>query len=145
MRFMAVLRAVKDTEAGVPPSAELMAEMGKLMEEATKAGVLLATDGLHPSAKGARVQLSGGKLTVTDGPFAETKELIASYALLQVTSKDEAIQWTTRFLNVLGEGECDLYQVYEASDFPPEVFPPEEAAREQALREQMQRNAAQPS
>ena len=142
MRFMAVLRADKDTEAGVPPSAELMAEMGKLMEEATKAGVLLATDGLHPSAKGARVRLSDGKLTVTDGPFAETKELIASYALLQVNSKEEAVEWTSRFLKVLGRGECDLYQVFEPSDFPADIFPAEEAAREEALRAAMQRNAA---
>ena len=144
MRFMAVLKADKDSEAGVPPSPELMAEMGKLMEEVTKAGVLLATEGLHPSAKGARVRLAGGRLTVTDGPFAEAKELIASYALFQVKSKEEAIEWTSRFLNVLGEGECDLYQVFEASDFPAELFPPEDAAREQALREEMQRNAGQP-
>src|SRR5947209_243329 len=142
MRFMAVLKADKDTEAGVPPSPELMAEMGTFMEEVVKAGVLLATDGLHPSAKGARVRLSEGKLTVTDGPFTETKELIASYALFQVKSKEEAIEWTTRFLKVLGEGECEIRPLFEASDFPPEVFPPEEAAREEATRKKMQRNAA---
>ena len=142
MRFMGVLKADKDTEAGVPPSPELIAEMGNLLEDATKAGVLLATDGLHPSAKGARVRLSDGKLTVTDGPFAETKELIASYALLQVNSKEEAVEWTSRFLKVLGRGECDLYQVFEPSDFPADIFPAEEAAREEALRAAMQRNAA---
>ena len=142
MRFMGVLKADKDTEAGVPPSPELIAEMGNLLEDATKAGVLLATDGLHPSAKGARVRLSDGKLTVTDGPFAETKELIASYALLQVNSKEEAVEWTSRFLKVLGSGECDLYQVFEPSDFPADIFPSEEAAREEALRAAMQRNAA---
>ena len=142
MRFMGVLKADKDTEAGVPPSPELIAEMGNLLEDATKAGVLLATDGLHRSAKGARVRLSDGKLTVTDGPFAETKELIASYALLQVNSKEEAVEWTSRFLKVLGRGECDLYQVFEPSDFPADIFPAEEAAREEALRAAMQRNAA---
>jgi hypothetical protein len=91
--------------------------MGKFIEEITKAGVLLATDGLQPSSKGARVRLSGGKVTVTDGPFTESKELVASYALLEVKSKAEAIEWTKRFLNVLGEGECELRQVYEPLDF----------------------------
>lgn len=143
MRYMALLKADKDTEAGVPPTKELMDRMGQFMEEVVKAGVVLATDGLHPSSKGARVRLAGGKRTVTDGPFTETKELIASYALLQVQSKEEAIEWVSRFLNVLGEGESDIYQVYEASDFPPDLFPPEAAAREQALREEMQRQAGQ--
>ncbi|MGH7564325.1 MAG: YciI family protein [Vicinamibacteria bacterium] len=144
MRFLGLLKADEESEAGVPPTPELMAEMGKLMEEVTKAGVLLATDGLHPSSAGARVRLSGGKLNVTDGPFTESKELIASYALFEVKSIQEAIDWTSRFLKVLGKGECDIYQVFEASDFPAELFPPEEAAREEELRKKMQRNAASP-
>jgi len=141
MRFLGLLRADNESEAGVPPSPELMARMGTFLEEVTKAGVLLATDGLHPSAKGARVKLADGKVTVTDGPFTESKELVASYALLQVKSKDEAIEWTTRFIRVLGKGECELRQVYDPSDFPPDVFPPEEAAKEQAWRDEMQRKA----
>jgi len=116
--------------------------MGTFIEEVTKAGVLLATDGLQPSSKGTRVKVSGGKVTVTDGPFAETKELVASYALFQVDTMAEAVEWTTRFLNVLGEGECELRPIFEASDFAPEVFTPEEAAREDARREQMHKNAA---
>lgn len=141
MRILGLLKADKESEAGAPPSPELMARMGDFMEEVTKAGVLLATDGLQPSSKGARVRLHEGKVTVTDGPFTESKELVASYALFQVKSMEEAVEWTTRFLKVLGEGECELRPVFEASDFPPEVFSPEEAAREQVTREQMQRNA----
>ncbi len=144
MRFMALLRADENSEVGAPPSKELMAKMGQFMEEVVKAGVLLATDGLQPSSKGARLKLSGGKRTVTDGPFTESKELIASYALLQVKSKEEAIEWSWRFLEVLGEGEVEIRQVFEASDFPPEIFPPEDAAREQALRDGMQRKAVKP-
>jgi hypothetical protein len=136
------MKADADTEAGVPPSADLMARMGTFMEEVTKAGVLLASDGLHPSSKAVRVKASGGQTTVTDGPFAETKELIASYALFEVKSREEAVEWTRRFLDVLGEGECTIYQVFEASDFSPDIFPPEEAAREERIREEMQRNAA---
>ncbi len=139
MRILGLLRADKESEAGVPPSQELMAEMGRFMEEVAKAGVLIATDGLQPSAKGARVRLSEGRVTVVDGPFTESKELIASYALFEVKSMAEAIDWTTRFLNVLGGGECELRPVYEASDFPPEIFSAEDAAREQALRDEMQR------
>ena len=116
--------------------------MGTFIEEITKAGVLLATDGLQPTSKGARVKLSDGKVTVTDGPFTESKELIASYALFEVKSMAEAIEWTTRFLKVLGGGECELRPIFEASDFPPEIFSPEEAAREKARREEMQRKTA---
>ena len=142
MRILGLLRADKDSEAGVPPSPELMARMGEFIEEVAKAGVLLATDGLQPSAKGKRVRLSEGKVSVIDGPFTESKELIASYALLEVPSMDEAIEWTRRFLDVLGGGECELRPVFEASDFPSEIGPPEEAAREEARRAEMQRNAA---
>ena len=116
MRFMGVLKADKDSEAGVPPSPELMERCGKFIEEITKAGVLLATDGLHPSSKATRVRVFNGKANVTDGPFAETKELIASYALLEVKSKAEAVEWTSRFLKALGGGECMVYQIYDSAD-----------------------------
>lgn len=117
MRIMGLLRADKDSEAGVTPSPELLAELGKFFEEVNRAGVLLAGEGLHPSAKGKRVRLADGKVTVTDGPFTESKELVASYALFEVKSMDEAIEWTTRFLKVLGGGESELRPVFEASDF----------------------------
>lgn len=142
MKVMGLLKADKGSEAGVPPTPELMARMGPFLEEITRAGVLVATDGLHPSSKGSRVRLSDGKCTVIDGPFAETKELVASYAVLEVKSMDEAIEWTRRFLEVLGGGECELRPIFEASDFPAEAYPPEEAAREEAWREQMSKNAA---
>ena len=141
MRFLGLLKADAESEAGVPPSPELMARMGTFLEEVTRAGVLLGTDGLHPSAKGARVRLENGKVSVTDGPFTESKELVASYALLQVKSKEEAVEWTKRFLQVLGKGECELRQVYDPTDFPPEAFPPAEAAREAQTRAEMARNA----
>jgi hypothetical protein len=117
MRFLGLLKADKNSEAGAPPRKDLMEKMGKFIEEITKAGVLISTAGLQPSSKGARVRLSNGKVTVTDGPFTETKELVASYALLEVKSKAEAIEWTTRFLKVLGEGECEIRPLYEPSDF----------------------------
>ena len=119
MRFMGLLKADKHSEAGVPPSPELMQRMGTFIEEITTAGVLVATDGLQPSSKGARVKLSGGKFMVTDGPFTETKELIASYALFEVKSIEEAIEWTKRFLQVLGEGECEIRPLFEPADFGP--------------------------
>ena len=142
MRILGLLKADKHSEAGAPPTKELLEKMGRFIEEITNAGVLLATDGLQPSSKGARVKLSEGNVTVTDGPFVETKELVASYALFQVKSMPEAIEWTTRFLKVLGEGECELRPIYEASDFAPKTFSAEEAARENATREVMQRNSA---
>jgi hypothetical protein len=140
MRIMGLLKADQHSEAGAPPSKELMEKMGKFVEEITKAGVMLATDGLQPSSKGKRVRLSGGKVTVTDGPFTESKELIASYALFQVNSMPEAVEWTTRFLKVLGQGECELRPLFDPSDFPPEFFTPEEAAREESTRNQMKKN-----
>ena len=142
MRIMGLLKADKDSEAGAPPSKELMEQMGTFVGEMAKAGVLLAGDGLTPTSKGKRVRLSDGKITVIDGPFTESKELIASYALFQVKTVDEAIEWTTRFLKVLGNGECELRPLFEASDFAPDVFLPDEVARENATREQMQANAA---
>ena len=146
MRFMAIVKATKDSEAGVLPSKELLAAMGRFNEEMAKAGVLLAGEGLQASSKGARVRFSGSKRTVVDGPFTETKELIAGFWLLQVKSKEEAIEWIKRcpapFENQ--ESEIEIRQVFEASDFPADVFPPEDAAREQALRDELQRKAAKP-
>jgi hypothetical protein len=142
MRFLGLLQADRHSEAGAPPSPELMARMGTFIEEITKAGVLLATDGLHPSSKGARVRLADGQFTVRDGPFTESKELVASYAVFEVKSKAEAIEWTQRFLQVLGQGECEIRQIFDPSDFPDDVFPPEAAAHEEALRQDMQKRAA---
>jgi hypothetical protein len=145
MRFMAIVKANKDSEAGVLPSKELLAAMGKFSEEMVKAGVLLAAEGLQPSSKGARVRFSGTKRTVIDGPFAETKELIGGFWLLQVKSKEEAIEWIKRSPAPF-EGECEIEirQVFEAGDFPTDIFPAEEAAREQALRDQLQKKTAKP-
>jgi hypothetical protein len=143
MRFMAIVKANKDSEAGVLPSKELLAAMGKFNEEMVKAGVLLAGEGLQASSKGARVKFSGTKRTVIDGPFAETKELIAGFWLLQVKSKEEAIEWIKRSPAPFeGESEIEIRQVFEASDFPAEIFPPEDAAREQSLRDELQRKSA---
>ena len=142
MRILGLLRADKETETGPPPSRELMERMGTFIEEITKAGVMLATDGLQPSSKGKRVRLSDGKVTVTDGPFTESKELISSYAVFQVATMEEAVRWTTRFLQVLGRGECELRPIFEASDFPANVFSPEQAAQEEATRAEMKANAA---
>ncbi|HEX6886005.1 MAG TPA: YciI family protein [Planctomycetota bacterium] len=134
---MGLLRADAESEAGAPPSPELMARMGSFIEEITRAGVMLATDGLHPSAKGARVKLEKGKFTVRDGPFTESKELVASYAVFEVKTKAEAIEWTKRFLQVLGQGECEIRQIFDPADFSPEAFPPAEQARETRLRAEM--------
>ena len=117
MRVMGLLKADEHSEAGGPPSPEMMERMGTFIQDITKAGVLLATDGLQPSSKGARVRLANGKVTVTDGPFTESKELVASYALLEVKSMAEAVEWTTRFLKVLGGGECELRPLF---DGPPQ-------------------------
>jgi len=121
MRFMVIVRASKDSEAGVLPSEELLATMGKYNEELMKAGVLLAGEGLQPSSKGARVRFSGSKRTVTDGPFVETKELIAGYWLWQVNSKEEAIEWVKRCPNPMpgSEAEIEIRQVFELEDFGP--------------------------
>lgn len=144
MRFLGLLRADADSEAGAPPSKELIEKMGAFIEEVTKAGVLQAADGLKPSSEGKRIKYANGQATVIDGPFTESKELVASYAIYDVKTLDEAIHWTKRFLEVLGEGECEIRPIFEATDFSPEVFTPEEQAREAATREQMARNAARP-
>ena len=136
MRFMAIVKANKDSEAGVMPSEQLLTEMGKFNEELVKAGVMLAGEGLHPSSKGARVRFSGSKRTVVDGPFPETKELVAGFWLLQVKSKEEAIEWIKRCPNPMdGESEIELRQVFEAEDFGAE-FTPELREQEQRLRAQ---------
>jgi hypothetical protein len=139
MRILGMLKADASSEAGAPPSKELIERMGSFVEEVAKAGVLVATDGLHPSSKGKRVRLADGKVTVIDGPFTESKELVASYALFQVKTMDEAVHWTTRFLQVLGRGECELRPIFEPTDFSPDVFTPEERAREEATRAKMKR------
>jgi hypothetical protein len=137
MRFMVLIKANEDTEAGVMPSEELLAAMGKYNEELIKAGVMLAGEGLQPSSKGARVKFSGDKRTVIDGPFTETKELIAGFWLIQVKSKEEAIEWVKRVPNPTGEeSEIEIRQVFEAEDFGPE-FTPELRAQEERHREQL--------
>jgi hypothetical protein len=136
MRFMLLIKATEDSEAGVLPSEELLTEMGKFKEELAKAGVLLAGDGLHPSSKGARVRFSGAERKVIDGPFTETKELIAGYWQIQVKSLDEAIEWVKRVPNPTGEeGEIEIRQVFEAEDFG-DQFTPELREQEQRLRAQ---------
>jgi len=135
MRFMIIVKATKDSEAGVMPSEQLLTEMGKHNEELAKAGVLLAGEGLQPSSKGARVKFSGSKRTVTGGPFAETKELIAGFWLWKVKSKEEAIDWVKRCPNPMpGEvSEIEIRQVFEAEEFG-EEFTPELRKQEERLR-----------
>lgn len=136
MRFMVIVKATKDSEAGVLPSEKLLAEMGKFNEELVKAGVLLAGEGLQPSSKGARVRFAGKKRTVMDGPFAETKELIAGFWLWQVKSLEEAIEWVKRCPNPFeGESEIEIRQVFEADDFGAE-FTPELREQEERVRAQ---------
>jgi hypothetical protein len=137
MRFMIMVKANKDTEAGVLPSQQLLTEMGKFNEELVKAGVLLAGEGLQPSSKGARVKFSGAKRTVIDGPFAEAKELIAGFWLIDVKSKEEAIEWVKRVPNPTGEeSEIEIRQVFEAEDFGP-ALTPELREQEAQLRAQV--------
>src|SRR5438067_5924268 len=122
MKFMILLKADKNSEAGALPDEKILTEMGKYNEELAKAGIMLAGEGLHPSSKGARVRFDGAKRTVTDGPFTESKELIAGFWLWQVRSKEEAVEWLKRA--PFDQTEVEIRQVFEASDFPPEVFPP---------------------
>ncbi|MCC6359753.1 MAG: YciI family protein [Phycisphaerales bacterium] len=114
MRFLGLLKADKDSEAGVPPSPDFMERCGTFMEEVSRKGILVATDGLLPSAHGKRVRVAGGKSTVIDGPFTESKELVASYAILEAKDIDEAVYWTRRFLEVLGGGECEIRPIMSA-------------------------------
>jgi hypothetical protein len=134
MRFMIMVKASPESEAGKMPSEKLLSDMGKFNEELVKAGVMLAGEGLHPSSKGVRVQFSGDKRTVVDGPFAETKELVAGFWLIQVKSKEEAIEWIKRCPNTMeSDSEIEIRQVFEAEDFGAE-FTPELRAREEQLR-----------
>jgi hypothetical protein len=137
MRFMIMVKATKDSEASVMPSEKLLAEMGKFNEELVKAGVMLAGEGLHPSSKGARVRFSGAKRSVIDGPFAETKELVAGFWMWKVKSKEEAIEWVKRCPNPMpGDSEIEIRQVFEAEDFGAE-FTPELREQEERLRSQI--------
>jgi hypothetical protein len=140
MRFMVMVKANKDTEAGVMPSQKLLAEMGKFNEELVKAGVMMAGEGLHASSKGARVKFSGDKRSVVDGPFTETKELIAGFWIWNVKSRKEAIEWAKRCPNPTGEeGELEIRQVMEAEDFGAE-FTPELRAQEERQRAAIAKN-----
>jgi hypothetical protein len=140
MRFMMIMLPGEKAEAGILPDPKLFEAMMKYNEELQKAGVLLALEGLQPSSKGARISFQGGKHTVTDGPFTEAKEVIGGFWLIQVKSKEEAVEWASRC--PAGDGEAiEVRQVYELSDFPPEVLSPELSAREQALGEELQRKA----
>lgn len=132
MRFMIIVKADKNSEAGVMPDEKLLTEMGRYNEELVKAGVMLAGEGLHPSSKGVRIRFNGAKRTVIDGPFAETKELIAGFWLLQVKSKDEAIAWVKR-APFDGGAEVEIRQVFEGEDFGAE-FTPELREQEERLR-----------
>ena len=141
MRFMIIIKASQDSEAGIMPSTELLTAMGNYNEELAKAGILLAGEGLQPSSKGARVRFSGDKRTVIDGPFAETKELIAGFWLWQVKSKEEAIEWVKRCPNPMPgtEAEIEIRQVFEAEDFGAE-FTPELREQEERVWEQAKKN-----
>jgi hypothetical protein len=134
MRYMVLVKASKDSEEGVMPSEQMLTEMGKFNEELVNAGVMQAGEGLQPSSKGARIEFSGTKRTVVDGPFAETKELVAGFWMWQVKSKDEAIEWAKRI--PFEEGEVEIRQVFEAEDFGAE-FTPELREQEERLREQI--------
>ena len=130
MRFMMLIKSDASAEAGVPPSEALVAAMGRYNDELAKAGVLLAAEGLHASSKGARIRFSGGRRTVLDGPFSEAKELVAGFWMIQVKSRDEAIQWALRVpfesgdaVSRDGAGEVEVRQIFEDADFPPELAP----------------------
>jgi hypothetical protein len=140
MRFMVMVKASQDSEAGKMPSQELLAAMGKFNEELVKAGIMLSGEGLQPSSKGARVRFSGSKRTVIDGPFAETKELVAGFWMWQVKSKEEALEWVKRCPNPMPgtESEIEIRQVFEAEDFG-EEFTPELREREERLRAKLQK------
>lgn len=140
MRVMVIVKATKNSEAGVMPSQKLLSEMGKFNEELVKAGVMLAGDGLHPSKRGKRVRFSGGKKTIIDGPFAETKELIAGYWIWQVKSMDEALEWVRRCPDPMPgeESELEIRPVFSAEDFGAELTP-ELRERDEKLRGEIER------
>jgi hypothetical protein len=142
MKFMVIVKANADSEAGVMPSTEMLTEMGNFNEELVKAGVMLAGEGLHPSSKGARVYFSGNKRTVVDGPFTETKELIAGFWILQVKSKEEVLEWVKRCPNPTGEeSQIEIRQIFDSADFEnatPELLEQEERLRQQVEAQQKQ-------
>jgi len=139
MRFMVMVKATKESEAGVMPSEQLLAEMMRYNEELVKAGVMLAGEGLHASSKGVRVRFNGTKRTVVDGPFTETKELVAGFWIMQVRSKEEVIEWVRRCPNPMeGESEIEIRQIFEAEDFG-EALTPELKAQEERLRRESQK------
>ena len=138
MRFMVIVKATKESEAGVMPSETLLTEMTRYNEELVKAGVMLAGEGLHPTSRGARVKFSGKERTVVKGPFAETQQLVAGFWMFQVKSLDEAIEWVKRCPNPHpGESEIEIRQVFEAEDFGPELTP-EARKAEERMREKLQ-------
>ena len=143
MRVMVIVKATRNSEAGVMPSEELLAEMGRYNEELVKAGIMQGGDGLHPSSKGKRVRFSSGRKTVIDGPFAETKELIAGYWIWQVRSMDEALEWARRCPDPMPgeESELEIRPLFEAEDFGAE-FTPELRAQEERLRAEISRQRA---
>jgi hypothetical protein len=139
MRFMVMVKATKESEAGVMPSEQLLTEMMRYNEELVKAGVMLAGEGLHPSSKGVRVRFNGTKRTVIDGPFTETKELVAGFWIMQVRSREEVIEWVRRCPNPMeGESEIEIRQIFEAEDFG-EALTPELKAQEERLRRESQK------
>jgi hypothetical protein len=133
---MILIKADRSSEAGILPDKEFLDAMGRLNQEMVRAGALLVAEGLHPSSKGARVAFSGDKRTVTDGPFTETKELVAGFYLIQVKSKEEAIEWTSRM--PLHQAEVEVRQVFDPADLPAGTFFPEDAARAQVLRSDLE-------
>jgi hypothetical protein len=141
MRFMVMVKATKNSEAGIMPSTELLAAMGKYNEELVKAGIMQAGEGLHPSSKGARVRFSGDKRTVIDGPFVETKELVAGFWIWKCKSKEEAIEWLKRCPNPMPgeEAEIEIRQIFDPADFG-EAFTPELQAQEERIIEAAKRN-----
>ncbi|MFL6279755.1 MAG: YciI family protein [Vicinamibacterales bacterium] len=144
MRFMILIKATKDSEAGVMPDEKLLSDMGKFNEELVKAGIMLDGEGLHPSSKGARVKFSGAKRTVIDGPFPETKELVAGFWIWRVNSKEEAIEWVKRCPNPMPnvESEIEIRQIFEAADFGQEFTPElqQQEARVRAQAEQLKKS-----
>ena len=141
MRLMMFVKANEASEAGDLPGEKELVDMGELIEDMNKAGVLLAAEGLTPSSKGKRLSIKDGKVVkVTDGPFAETKELVGGFCMIQVDSWDDALAWSDRFAAVVGDAETEIRPLHEVEDFPD--FPPEAAAREQELRDELQRKAS---
>jgi hypothetical protein len=136
MRALIINKMDADLEAGIPPTQEILEGVGKLVEDMTKAGVLLAAEGVRPSSEGARVKVSGGRRTVTDGPFAEAKELIGGFMLVQVRNLDEALEWAARLSEVLDD-EIEVRRIAELSDFDTAVLPEDERDRQQAVRDRL--------